>query len=173
MKLIIESKTFGRFVVMYDKEDDAIVQGHTWHIRKDGDRFYAQTNITLADGKYKTKSLHSLIAGTPEGMHTDHINGDTLDNRRQNLRVCTHAENQGNSGKQKNNTSGFVGVVANGNGWKARVSHERKRIYLGYFKIKEDAARARDRGVVKLRNLVTPRMLNFPHEFNFVKQRFK
>ena len=168
MKLIIASKTHGNFDILYDEEDDHIVQAHTWHITKMGNgRFYASTNITLADGKQRIKALHQLIMKTPKGMCTDHISGDTLDNRRKNLRVCTYAENTRNRGKNKSNTSGFIGVYENKNGWQATVCHEGKNKYLGTFDTRPEAARVRDRATVRLRNVVTPQMLNFPEEHGF------
>ena len=169
MILIIMSKTHGRFEILYDKEDDHIIQGHTWHIQKIKNRFYAGTNIKSEDGKYKKRYLHQMIMNPPKGMDTDHINGNTCDNRRQNLRVCTRSENMQNRGKQKTNTSGFVGVVASGKNWKAQMRHEGKHIYFGTYRTRAEAARARDRGVVKLRKVVYSQMLNYPEEHGFAE----
>jgi hypothetical protein len=54
--------------------------------------------------------LHALIMETPKGMHTDHINGDSLDNRRQNLRVCTPSQNATNKRLRRDSQSGYKGV---------------------------------------------------------------
>lgn len=71
----------------------------------------------------------------------DHINGDPLDNRRSNLRLATHAENQRNKGRYSNNTSGYKGVswAKKENKWQAQISFNGKVKYLGYFATAEDA----------------------------------
>lgn len=71
----------------------------------------------------------------------DHINGDKLDNRIENLRECSHSENGQNSRKQKNNSSGYAGVHWHKRRqlWVASIRHQRKGIHLGYFAEKEDA----------------------------------
>ena len=170
MILEIESKTHGSFKSQYDDEDEALIKKYTWCIQKmSNGKFYVVTNIKGPDGKQKTKSLHQLIMNTPKGMDTDHIDGDPLNNRRKNLRKCTRSENMRNRGKTKSNTSGFVGVYAVGNRWQAMINYEGKNKYLGTFDTRSEAGRARDRATVKLRNLITPRMLNFPGELGFDK----
>jgi len=92
---------------------------------------------------YKTILMHRLIMKTPEGMETDHINGDRLDNRRSNLRICTNAQNHWNRKKQKNNTSKYTGIRwhKEGKKWEATVQFNKKKIYLGLFKNKTEAAK--------------------------------
>ena len=77
-------------------------------------------------------------------MLCDHINGNGLDNRRNNLRTCTNAENLQNRPKQKNNTSGFKGVFLNKltGKWEARIYSRKTRTYIGLYKNKIDAANA-------------------------------
>lgn len=80
----------------------------------------------------------------------DHINGDTLDNRRENLRLVTPSQNTMNRGKPNTNTSGYKGVSKSApNTWRAYISFDKKRIHLGSFKTKEDAARAYNQAVPK------------------------
>ena len=95
--------------------------------------------------------MHGEITGTPEGMCTDHINHDTLDNRECNLRICTNAENIKNSSKQINNTTGFKGVTKKnaGGGWQVQININGKRAYLGTWKTPEEAARAYDEAAKK------------------------
>ena len=80
--------------------------------------------------------MHRLINNTPEGFLTDHINGNPLDNRKQNLRTVTQAQNQINRTLQKNSTSGFKGVSWNTRckKWVSKLYSNRQCIFLGYYK---------------------------------------
>lgn len=96
--------------------------------------------------------LHRFIVDAPDGMEVDHKNGDTLDNRRCNLRVCTRAENQHNQRAQSGKSSTFKGVVwnkANGK-WVAQIRFSGERRYLGSFCSELEAARAYDHAAVTL-----------------------
>jgi hypothetical protein len=92
----------------------------------------------------KDVSMHRIIMEAEKGQHVDHINGDGLDNRKENLRLCCHSENLRNRGKNVNNTSGFKGVVKQKNGkpWSAEITVNYKHIHLGTFKTKIEAAKA-------------------------------
>ena len=81
----------------------------------------------------------------------DHRNGNKLDNRKSNLRICSRSENQMNRGKQKNNTSGFKGVsqIKMNQKWVAYIKVNYKRIYIGCFLKKVDAARAYNMAALK------------------------
>ncbi len=78
------------------------------------------------------------------GLVSDHINRNKLDNRRINLRVVTpHESNLNRCKLQKNNRSGFSGVHCDRGRWAAKLDIKGKRIYLGWFKEKMDAVEAR------------------------------
>lgn len=94
--------------------------------------------------------MHRVVAGTRKGEQTDHINHNTLDNREENLRRCTAAENQWNKRKQKNIISGYKGVTQNGNNWKARITKHRKKYELGTYPTPEEAARTYDKNAIEL-----------------------
>lgn len=81
------------------------------------------------------KRMHRLILKAQPGWVVDHKNRDGLDNRRANLRVCTHAENMRNAKTRKDNASGFTGVswYKRTSKWSARINVNNKTIYLGYF----------------------------------------
>lgn len=117
--------------------------------------YYAARREYLGGGKKNAKfhkiSMHRLIMYAPKGMQVDHINGNTLDNRKENLRICTNAENQHNSNKPKNNLSGFKGVTWHKNIkiWTASICKDYKKIHLGIFKTKTQAARAYDQAALK------------------------
>lgn len=94
----------------------------------------------------KVVSLHREIMGNPEGMVIDHINGNTLDNRRCNLRIATQTQNQRNEKLRKNNTSGFKGVHYSRllKKWIASIQDGPTTAYLGAFSTPELAAEAYD-----------------------------
>lgn len=96
--------------------------------------------------------MHREVLGTPEGMQTDHINGDRSDNRRVNLRVVTGSQNQMNAKRRSDSRSPFKGVTwdKRANRWVARLVYQSKRIYVGYFKDSKDAAIAYDNKVKEL-----------------------
>jgi len=73
----------------------------------------------------------------------DHINGDPSDDRWENLRECTNAENQKNSRRYKNNKSGVLGVRQIGRRWRVTISVDGKNTHLGFFATLEEAAAAR------------------------------
>lgn len=86
--------------------------------------------------------MHRLLLNFPEGMEIDHINGNRLDNRRANLRICSHMENLANRGKNSNNTSGFKGVTFDKKKklYVAQLKRDSKNVFLGYSATPEGAA---------------------------------
>lgn len=127
-------------VAIVDAADYAEVSKHRWYCKANGD--YAIRNIVTASGKRTSQFLHRFIAVAPADFQVDHINGNTLDNRRCNLRLATHAENLWNRGAQRNNTSGHKGVFLHRRSglWTSRLYANGKMIHLGYFKSKDAAA---------------------------------
>lgn len=129
--------------IMYalvDDEDYEELSRYKWSAQKNGNTFYALRH--LKDEKQTTILMHAQIMQTPRGMHTDHIDGNGMNNQRSNLRVCTTAENQMNRGKQSNNTSGFKGVTRYKKQWQAQINVNKKLTYLGQFLTKELAHEA-------------------------------
>ncbi len=91
--------------------------------------------------------MHRLITRAPKGKVVDHENGDGLDNRRANLRVCDHRQNRRNHQRpRKGGASRFHGVGwwKRDQKWRAKISVDGRTIHLGYFADEEDAARAYD-----------------------------
>ena len=101
--------------------------------------YYVGANL----GNGKQVLLHRLIMETPKGLHTDHKNGNKLDNRKSNLRICTPSQNQFNSRKIIKKSSRFKGVswYKRHKLWKAYIVKNGIQIHLGYFKCEEEAAK--------------------------------
>ena len=139
---------------LVDAEDYEWLNQYQWYAAiSNRGIFYARRNSP--DG---VVSMHRLIMQAPEGMVVDHINGNGLDNRRCNLRICTQYENALNSRPRADAKSRFKGVYPHHNKWKARVGGR----YLGLFDDEVEAAKARDR---KARELYGEHAwLNFPPE---------
>lgn len=129
--------TKGKYALV-DKADYDWLNQWKWQF---GSRQYA----VKSNGKGRLIYMHRLIMNTPEGMDTDHINRNSLDNRRSNLRICTRSENCRNRGLQPNNTSGVTGVSWNKrqNKWIAYINKQGKRIHLGYYATKKQAVAVR------------------------------
>lgn len=97
----------------------------------------------------KQTLLHRVVMAPPAGTLIDHINGDGMDNRRSNLRVCTYAENNRNRRKRKVRASAYKGVSRSPESakkpWRASIKRpEGKQTHLGCFWTEEEAARAYD-----------------------------
>ena len=112
-------------------------------------------------GKIKGVLMHRAILDVPQGMYTDHINHDGLDNQRANLRICTPSENKAHSRKYKNNKSGYMGVHRDKDRgkWTAQINSNH---YLGRFDDPMKAARAYDKAALELHGEFAT--LNFPSD---------
>jgi len=133
-----------------------------WCIGGDKGKFYAVRGQMISPADSKIVQLHRLIMDAPKGLVVDHINSDGLDNRRSNLRLVTHSQNQWNRQKRKNTTSRFVGVsfYKSRGKWAAYINAAKKRINIGHFNSEIEAARAHDQAAVKYHGEFA--RLNFP-----------
>jgi hypothetical protein len=133
--------TQGRFALI-DPEDFNKIKNYKWSLldQKNG-IFYATTNLLPDEGRKTTIRMHRLILETKKMV--DHINGDGLDNRKNNLRVCTRQENAFNSKKFNTNKSGYKGVCwhKQAKKWRAYIVINYRQISLGVFDTPEEAAK--------------------------------
>lgn len=159
--------TRGLFAVI-DRSSWELVQGWSWRVVPTGRHTYAVGRRKGIDIK-----LHRLITSAPKGLDVDHINGDGLDNRLSNLRICSHKENIWNRRKHgTGTTSQYKGVYFDKNPgrgrkrWQANLGHTLDGVFtryrLGWWITEEEAARAYDRKALELFGGFA--LTNFPRE---------
>jgi hypothetical protein len=143
-QLYFYSKRFGEYRTLVDDEDFQRLKelkNLKWCVVKKRGHIYFQKRLS---GK-KLVELHRWIMNTPKGMYTDHINQNTLDNRKCNLRICLNSANLRNGRIRTNNKSGFTGVffIKKHKKWIAFIKVHYKRYHLGYFNTINKAIKAR------------------------------
>ena len=142
----------GQFVLV-DAADYEWLRKYKWSPRGSG-RYAARRE------NGKTIYMHREIMNAPEGMVVDHIDGNGLNNRRRNLRVCTQGENGCNS-RPRRNRSGFRGVLERENGkYGVIVKFKGKTYWGGVYDDPVEAAKARDKLARQLHGQYA--WLNFP-----------
>jgi hypothetical protein len=132
--------TKGKFAIV-DDEDYEELSKYKWKVRLIRKHFYAFRGITD-----RWICMHREIMGLPlrDNRVVDHINNDGIDNRRCNLRICTHQQNCFNKKIQVGRNSQYKGVRKDRNRWKASIKHNYKEIHIGSFGSEIDAAKAYD-----------------------------
>ena len=124
-------------VALVDDEDYERVSHFKWHAHRDQRAALWYARRTWRRPQRGSILLHRLLLNAPRDKQVDHINGDGLDNRRCNLRLCSHAENMRNSRSR----SGLKGATFDKrrNKWYARICVNRRQIFLGFFDSEEEA----------------------------------
>jgi hypothetical protein len=139
----------GNQFALIDDADMSIVAPIKWRTQicryKDREWTYAVSKV----GK-KLLYMHRLILNAQKEEVVDHINHDTLDNRRSNIRICTQRQNMQNSVRPSNNTSGFKGVFFDKKyGWRVQIRVDGRKKEIGHFQTAELAAQAYDEAARK------------------------
>lgn len=133
------------YATIVDEEDFEVLAAFRWHAQRNASgRIYARRWASAEDrraGSPRMVNMHRAIMDPSRGMLVHHINGDTLDNRRVNLAVCTPAENQ-LARPDGRGASRFRGVIRSGKRWAARTRVGGKPVWLGCFPTEEEAALA-------------------------------
>jgi hypothetical protein len=143
----------GKFAIV-DSEDFEWLSTWKWQYINSG---YANrvTNVggrISVGGAYVNIPMHRAITKCEKGLVVDHINGNKLDNRKENLRVCSHTQNLWNSSYSKRGVSGYRGVSwCNTNQkWLSLIICNGKRKQLGHFHCKHEAAKAYNQKAMEL-----------------------
>lgn len=146
-------------------DDDWIeyVRKHKWRIQG-RDKSVMRTRLTSEPKGVRNIRLAREIMGltVDDGMEVDHINRNTLDNRRENLRVVSPMKNQWNAGVRVDNKWGYRGVYWNMISFQYQLKCNKKMYQKSGFKTPEEAARARDRKALELYGNFA--FTNFPKE---------
>ncbi len=150
------SLTRGKYAIV-DAADYPALAKYKWYAQGEprSGRFYA-----CRGHKGNRVAMHRQIMKPPRGMVVDHINGNGLDNRRCNLRICTQLQNSQNTHRRRPGKSRFRGVFPRGDKWQAAIQHDGQPMYLGLFDSEVEAAQARDRKAIELAGEFA--VLNFP-----------
>lgn len=128
------------YVAVIDLDDVETVSRYGWVLDDSKPNWYVHT---CTGKERKTLRLHRLIMTPPPGKVVDHIDGNGLNNRRSNLRICSPKHNSANSRKGKRNSSAYKGVHRRENGrWRAAIRVDGKLINIGTFNNELDAANA-------------------------------
>lgn len=125
-----------------DKEDVIKIKPYKWRLNKGGTERSKCNGVYTGNAKNsKCISLHRFLMNCPKNMYVDHVNGNRLDNRKNNLRICTNQENSFNRTVQGNNTSGSKGVWfdKSRSKWTAEIKYNNKKIYIGRYEYKDIA----------------------------------
>ena len=124
---------------LVDLEDLELALQYKWYLSADG---YVVGSESMTRKRVR---LHRWLMKPEKDLVVDHINGNRLDNRRSNLRICTKEQNIKNRKLSRNSSTGVTGVIylPKTNNWKAHICINGEKTHLGYYANKEDAIKVR------------------------------
>jgi hypothetical protein len=151
------------FVTFVSPEDAHFLSEANWFVSAGIKKASQQKKVFYARRKTGSKliRLHRVITDVTTDQEIDHKDHDGLNNRRENLRSCSHSENQSNS-RHRVRQSGFRGVDKHRGRWSARIFRDNKLLWLGTFNNPEEAARAYDAAAIEYYGEFAT--LNFPDQ---------
>ena len=138
-------------VSLVDDADYDYLNQFKWKANNFNGKFYAVRTFMISKGNQSIVLMHRDIMKPNKGFVIDHVDGDTLNNLKDNLRICTHGENLRNQKINKNNKSGFKGVYfcKQRNKFRAEIKKDRQKYFLGLFIDPKDAASAYNKAAIK------------------------
>lgn len=141
--MIIKTKSGDSILI--DDSDEPVLSKYSWHLIDKGRNKYAAAHING-----KRVRMHRLLMDVKPGEIVDHINGDKLDNRRSNLRICSASQNSCNRGKTVKNKSGYKGVVLNRGRYVVAIRLQGKAYSFCSYKTAKEAAHVYDQVAMQL-----------------------
>lgn len=132
--------TKGQFAIVDAADFDRLMQWK-WHAQRSKHKWYARRGSSIK-GKRFGMQMHRFILGAPPHLQVDHIDGNSLNNSRRNLRLATNTQNQHNRILNRNSTSGCKGVGWTHHAWQAQIHVAGRKVYLGRYTNKQDAVAA-------------------------------
>ena len=149
--LIIKSNTYGRVETMIDIEDIERVKKYIWRAvrRANNKSFYFATGQNI-----EMLLLHRFLMNCPEGLQVGHINKNSQDNRKQNLRICDVSTNMANRSNAIEIQSGekFIYWDRSQERWIVRIMKNRMQVYCGCSKDLKEAIKMRDKSLNEVEN---------------------
>lgn len=138
--------TISGWSVCIDDADASLIKDGGWFVKLNNGLPYACRNTHVGRQVVSFDALHRVLMGSPAGAMVDHVSGDTLDNRRSNLRICSHTQNMQNRKIHSDNKSGRKGIYLDSSGatnkWRAQIRVDGKKICIGRFLTAEEAEAA-------------------------------
>lgn len=167
MEFVLETKKFGKQVVLVDAQDSWLLTQYRWYLwstKRHSGIYVVASESNKNPKQIHYKRLHQLILKADAGQIVDHVNGNPLDNRRKNLRITNSSGNNKNAGKRRNSKGKFKGVhySTREKKFKAQVQCDGKKINLGTYLSEVEAAKAYD--IAALQYFGEFARLNFPQE---------
>jgi len=154
-KIYLSGKDKDRYCLV-DDDDYNVLSKHKWYLSRKG---YAIRNRKYRNGIKDSLpiQMHKMVTKTSNDLTVDHINCNKLDNRKQNLRLISNTENIRRRGAQRNSGTGYKGVYLSKNKELAKntirynvyIRVNKKLIFVGYFKDKDEAALAYNKAAKK------------------------
>lgn len=150
-----------------DDADFEWLSAWNWHCHGEGRKRYAGRFERRGAGVRVFISMHRVIAGAQAGQEVDHVNGDTLDNQRANLRCCSRFENHRNQRKQVKRVPSRsqyrgIGWMKRMNRWQVRITVGYKKLFIGYHADEIEAAKMYDEAARRYHGEFA--CVNFPRE---------
>ena len=160
------------YEAIVDDQDYEELSKHKWHVSSSPPRPVRDTRKGI-NREGKVISMSRQVMNAPDHLQVDHINGNTFDNRRGNLRLCTNAENSRNQKPQYRCSSAYKGVSwdKKGRKWHSYIKFEQHRYTIGYYEDERQAALFYDLAAIHFFKEFA--RFNFPEHKEFYKEYWK